>query len=234
MLLENVPGQKDSDLLHTNFVISLCHYINNQFQRQRILVGIVPKLCVGSTEDHCVFKVTLCTMKRSFLHWTPLWFTTSFLWWQSYQNMCQVVEQEWWCPVQVEKLHCSEKALVFCFFYNTEKKPNHVLWFCSQHGSNHTALSTRILTSHSCSKQVLHCYSWHSVDGNAANVFTQPLTSQRGGHCLLHTEITLPYQLAVEMKCLMFVWCRKVVAVNQACSESCSNLFFTNLSFWTH
>lgn len=29
----------------------------------------------------------------------------------------------------------------------------------------------------------------------------------------------------------MFVCWRKVVAVNQACSESCSNLFFINLSF---
>lgn len=83
--------------------------------------------------------------------------------------------------------------------------------------------------SHRCSKQAVHCYSWHSVDGNAADVFMQPLTSQRGGHCLLHTEITLPYQLSAEMKCLMFVRCRKVVAVNQDCSESCSNLFFTNL-----
>lgn len=83
--------------------------------------------------------------------------------------------------------------------------------------------------SHCCSKQAVHCYSWHSVDGNAADVFMQPLTSQRGGHCLLHTEITLPYQLSVEMKCLMFGRCRKVVAVNQDCSESCSNLFFTNL-----
>lgn len=59
----------------------------------------------------------------------------------------------------------------------------------------------------------------------------QPLTSQRGGHCLLHIEITFPYQLYVEIKCWMFVCCRKVVAVNQVCSLSCSNLFFINLSF---
>lgn len=35
--------------------------------------------------------------------------------------------------------------------------------------------------------------------GNAANVVMQPLTSQRGGHCLLHAEITLPYQFSVEL-----------------------------------
>lgn len=65
----------------------------------------------------------------------------------------------------------------------------------------------------------------------AANVVMQPLTSQRGGHCLLHAEITLPYQFSVELQCLMFVRCRKVAAVNQPCSESCSNLFFTSLLF---
>ncbi len=56
------------------------------------------KLCVGSSEDHHVFKVTLSTMKGGFLQWEPLGFTTSFLWRQSCKNMCQVVEQEWWCP----------------------------------------------------------------------------------------------------------------------------------------
>lgn len=66
---------------------------------------------------------------------------------------------------------------------------------------------------------------------NAANIFLQPLTNRWGGHCLLHTEITLPYQLSVEIKCLMFVCCRKVVAVNQVRSESCINLFFINLLF---
>lgn len=66
---------------------------------------------------------------------------------------------------------------------------------------------------------------------NAENTLLLPLTSQRGGHCLLHTEITFPYQLPVEMKCLMFACCGKVAAVNQECSESCSDLFFINLSF---
>lgn len=76
------------------------------------------------------------------------------------------------------------------------------------------------------------CSSQRTVmPDNAANIFMQPLTSWRGGHCLLHTEITFPYQLSVEMKCLMFVCWRKVVAVNQGRSESCSNLFFISLSF---
>lgn len=66
---------------------------------------------------------------------------------------------------------------------------------------------------------------------NAESILLLPLTSQRGGHCLLHTGITFPYQLPVEMKCLMFACCGKVAAVNQECSESCSNLFFISRSF---
>lgn len=64
------------------------------------------------------------------------------------------------------------------------------------------------------------------MQDNAENTFTQPLTSRRGGHSLLHTEITFPYQPSVEKKCLMFVRPRKVEAVNQVRSESCRNLFF--------
>lgn len=70
---------------------------------------------------------------------------------------------------------------------------------------------------------------WTLMLDSTANVSLQPHTSWRGGHCLLHTEITLPYQLSVEMKCFMFVCCRRAMAVNQAQSESCTNLFFTAL-----
>lgn len=97
----------------------------------------------------------------------------------------------------------------------------------------HSALHVHIFTSRSVAvvnELFLVALGSRRMD-NTANIFMRPLTSQRGGHCLLHTEITVPYQLSVEMKCLMPACCRKVVAVNQACSESCRNLFFMNLSF---
>lgn len=70
---------------------------------------LLPALWGFSWESLC-FKVTLCTMKRGFLGREPLWFTTSFLWWQSSQNMCQIVDQKWWRPRQVDKGYSSEKA----------------------------------------------------------------------------------------------------------------------------
>lgn len=48
---------------------------------------------------------------------------------------------------------------------------------------------------------------------DAGQCCSQPLRSRRGGRCLLLSEITLPYQISVEMK---FVCLRTVVAVNQA------------------
>lgn len=47
---------------------------------------------------------------------------------------------------------------------------------------------------------------------DAGQCCSQPLISRRGGRCLLLTEITLPYQISVEMK---FVCLRTVGAVNQ-------------------
>ncbi len=123
------------------------------------------------------------------------------------------------------------------FFYKTEMKPNHysvILLSALAWLKTHIALHVHIFTSHTIVvvKQLLIVIlGSQRLPDNAANIFIQPLTSQRGGHCLLHTEITFPYQLSVEMKRLMFVCCRKVVAVNQVRSESCSNLFFINLSF---
>lgn len=49
----------------------------------------------GSHENHWVSRWLFCTMKRGFLDREPLRFTTSFLWWQSSQNMCQIVDQKW-------------------------------------------------------------------------------------------------------------------------------------------
>lgn len=166
-------------------------------------------------------------MRGGFLHWEPLWFTTSFLWWQSYQNMCQVAEQEWWCPIQVQKLHSLN------FFY-TEKKPCILAllsalavlkpYMCVSFSSCAAASVNELLIVILGSQRMV-------ILDNAESILLLPLTSQRGGHCLLHTEITFPYQLPVEMKCLMFACCGKVAAVNQECSESCSNLFFISRSF---
>lgn len=122
-------------------------------------------------------------------------------------------------------------------FYKTETKPNHcsvILLSALAWLKPHSTLHVHIFTSHTIAvvnQLLIVILGSQRLLDNAANIFIQPLTSQRGGHCLLHTEITLPYQLSVEMKRLMFVCSRKVVAVNQGCSESCSNLSFINLSF---
>ena len=73
-------------------------------------------------------------MKGGFLHWEPLWFTTSFLWRQSHQNMCQAVEQEWWCPVQVERAALLREK----HFFNIILRQNQIM-FCE------SALSTGMI-----------------------------------------------------------------------------------------
>lgn len=115
-------------------------------------------------------------------------------------------------------------------FFNTKMKPKNVLCLGHELDSIKPAhISTsRIVNELSI---VILGFQERVVLNNAANIFLQPLTNQRGGHCLLHSEITFPYQLSVEIKCLMFVCCRKVVAVNQVRSESSINLFFINLLF---
>lgn len=142
--------------------------------------------------------------------------------------MCQVVEREWRRPVEGEKLHPNGTNH---FSFNTKMKPKNVL--CLGHWLDQTA---RISTSRATDivnelSIVTLGFQGRVRRDNAANIFLQPPTNQRGGHCLLHTEITFPYQLSVEIKCLMFVCCRKVAAVNQVRSESCFNLFFINLLF---
>lgn len=100
--------------------------------------------------------------------------------------------------------------------------------------------TTHISTSHPTAilnELIIIIFGFRSIVmlDNAANIFLQPLTNQRGGHCLFHTEITFPYQLSVEIQCLMFVCCRKVVAVNQVGSESFNlsiNLFALIMAFW--
>lgn len=138
----------------TNSVTSF--YLDQQSVWQHVLVVFVPQLCVGSTEGRRVFKVTLRTMKRSFLHWEPRWFTTSFLWWQSHQNMCQVVEQEWWCPAQEGKTLLKESPC----FYKTEKNTSSVVLPLAW---PHRALYMCILTSDRRTKQGIHHYCWHSL-----------------------------------------------------------------------
>lgn len=58
---------------------------------------------------------------------------------------------------------------------------------------------------------------------DAGQCCLQPLISRRGGRCLLLAEITLPYQISVEMK---FVCLRTAVAGKQ----THTNLFFTGPS----